>query len=116
MNSWWISKARTNSSTAARSCAEKLGESAVTESACLPSARCAAQAKYAESAPPESAMIKEPASARRARREVSFCSGERPELSGMRIGTNAVIRNQYNAELRCIAALKSLGSLLREMQ
>src|ERR1700686_3997371 len=102
-------KARTNSSTAARSCAEKLAERAVTESALSPSACCAAQAKYAESAPPESATIRDRDSARRATSEVSFCSGERPGFSGMRIGTNAVIRIQYNAQLRCIAALKGLS-------
>src|ERR1700686_4561050 len=95
-------KARTNSSTAARSCAEKLGERAVTERARLPSARCAAQAKYTESAPPESATIREPASARRARSESSFCSGETSEVSAARIGTNAVIANKYNALLGSI--------------
>jgi hypothetical protein len=79
--------------------AEKLGESAVTERARSPSACCAAQAKYTESAPPESATISEPASARRARSESSFCSGETTEISAARIGTNAVIANKYNALL-----------------
>src|SRR5216683_6973237 len=92
-------KARTNSSTAARSCAEKLGETAVTESARSPRARCAAQARYAESAPPESATIREPASARRARSESSFCSGGKPECSATRIGTSEVIAHKYNALL-----------------
>src|SRR5258707_14815237 len=97
-----------NWSTAARSCAEKLGESAVTESARSPSARCAAQAKYAETAPPESATIREPASARRASSEVSFCSVETPEFSATRIGTNALIAYQYNSLLRCIADPETL--------
>src|SRR5260370_37243775 len=103
-----MTKARTNSSTGARSCAEKLGESAVTERARSPSARCAAQARYAESAPPESATIREPASARRVRSKVSFCSGETPECSGTRMETKALIENQYNALLRCSAAEKGL--------
>src|SRR6266851_4407084 len=89
---------RTNSSTPVRSCAEKLGESAVTESARSPRARCAAQARYAESAPPESATITDGSSPSRASNTVSFCSGETLEDSAARIGTKAVMRIQYSAE------------------
>src|SRR6266852_7112505 len=92
---------RTNSSTPVRSCAEKLGESAVTESARSPRALCAAQARYAESAPPESATITDGSWPSCARSRVSFCSGERLEDSAARIGTEAVMRIQYSAEFGC---------------
>src|ERR1700680_2930406 len=82
---------RMNSSTAVRSWAEKLGERAVTDKDRFPKARWAAQARYAESAPPESATIREGSRARDANNRRSLSSGENEEDSAARIGTNAVM-------------------------
>src|SRR5216683_2090850 len=74
-----------------RSCEEKLGETAVTESAREPSACQAAQAKYPESAPPESATITDGTPAKRAKSARSFSSTLSPLPPIIRIGTKAVM-------------------------
>ncbi len=60
-----------------------------TDSARSPSACCAAHARYAESAPPDSATITEERSASRVSNSRSFCSADRGLFSGSRMRTSA---------------------------
>src|SRR5580704_285536 len=94
MNSCRTPSLSTNSSTMTRSWAEKLGERAVTDKARSPSARCAAQARYAESAPPERATITEERLVSRERRKASFSSVLAHVASPERIRTRLFIPKQ----------------------